>query len=304
MAVRAVSKASKINLSISHIGNNHPWTYTRDVDLNSPFYVSQGPFLIVADSIAVHDNSTTMFPFGSKPVREKHPFAEIFVRSYTDPKLSLDGFSYTIEPEQIVDEKGNSLIPKSYFPFSPSYQPDSFRTSAAALDLSHHSGKRIAVFKGNLRFLQVKKSSTWEVPDILNAKGATKTVLCEGVPVRFMINDITQIQDGYKIRVTLSTDHFPTSNESNPYLGSQLQFAMSRISQSMRLIDSTGNAFHIGSTSSGGDNDNFTVNISFFKNPDGTIPGDPAKLIIEVPTELTEIKVPFEFTNLPLPKVK
>jgi hypothetical protein len=59
MAVRAVCKASKINLSIHHWGNQTTWDYTRDANLNSPYLVSQGPFLIVADNVQVHSSIST-----------------------------------------------------------------------------------------------------------------------------------------------------------------------------------------------------------------------------------------------------
>ncbi|MEO6907677.1 MAG: hypothetical protein ABI210_07285 [Abditibacteriaceae bacterium] len=322
MAVRTVSIASKINLSITNWNNQPYWVYTRDANLDSPYYVSKGPFLIVADSITIQSNISTTFPFGRKSIRTEFPNGQFWVRSYIDPKLSLTGIS-NIEPEQIIDEKGHSLIPKTYSPFSPAYQSiDSYYSSSTSLDLSHDYGKRIAVFKGNLRFLQLKKSFTWEVPDILNARGITKTITCNGIPVLFVINDIKQTDNGYKVQMTLSWNQPSSPNQSNYDFGNQLQLIIDMVARSMHLIDVKGNAFSRGGYSSRGGNNSTVVNASFRKSrADATakntpyiqmgIPnpyaqdasGVPAKLVIKVPTELAEIKVPFEFTNLPLPKV-
>jgi hypothetical protein len=303
MAVRAVCKASKINLSIHHWGNQTTWDYTRDANLNSPYLVSQGPFLIVADNVQVHSSISTKLLFGGKSVRTGYSTAQIFVSSYVDPALSLSGISENIETEQIVDEKGTSLIRKRNYSFVPAYGTiGSFPPSFASLEIPRDLGKRIVVFKGNLRFLQLKKSFTWDVPDILNAKGATKTIICNGLPVLAVINDLTKTDNGYTVRMTLS---WKESSLASQNLGNQLQFMLGDVAQCMHLLDSKGTAFHRDGAGTGSDGKNNHITVFFTKGytdvPAKDFPGTPTKLVIKIPTELTEIKVPFEFTNLSLP---
>ena len=310
LAIRAVSVAAHLSLSLSRWGREPVWNLTQSDDLHGP-YVVKGPFLVVANGIEQQHTITTRFGTGER--HEDLRDATLNVTGFADPKLSITGYSPFTEIDEVVDEHGHSLkrnfseeiANDGLHPFM--LRSSSNQTFFVSLHLLPSSGRRIARLRGRLHFLQLKRSETWEVPDILSARDVSRVITANGETRHYIVNDVREIGDEYQVRMEIlplpSRSVSSTSAEPHfllsPGLGDEPFFS---------LLDAKGNRLASSGFSSGSGGGHLNLNVSFSRrSADGGFgsgaktTGKPVKLVLGIPAEFTEITVPFEFTNLPLP---
>lgn len=289
-AIQALLKPSKLGLFSNGWNKQPTWRLASTDQFNGPSVQSEG-FLVVANGIGVESNVVASIYFGGKSSREVSQSALITMNLFADPRLRIIGERREVEVEQAIDENGHSFIFDNSGEADYIFLPGSFLIFATPLDLPMNYGKRLTKFKGYLHPIQLKKSIFWTVPNIMNLKKAEKTVLVNGVKSRFVVGKAKKANGQYQIQITVSYDQ---SRVDIPFQTDALQFA--------RLLDANGQPFSSCGYGTHDDTKNIVTDILFDQqNPDRKTTGEPKKLVLEIPTDFVELRVPFEFANLPLP---
>ena len=90
------------------------------------------------------------------------------------------------------------------------------------------------------------------------------------------------------------------SDSSHQEDWSRLQSIFS--AHNVKLLDAKGVAWTFAGNGINGGNNAVDVTIDFSCDAHTPpTPGEPARLVLQIPTECKEIAVPFEFTDLPIP---
>jgi len=253
------------------------------------YSVHSGPFLIAAQTLH-HSTSVNLAQGG--PVC--HDFS-INLTAYSEPKIRVLGYSSSLQLEEVVDDKDNSLLMGG-----PQYESTSTGNGwawglYARLNYPANPGTKIAKLRGSIRFTVQTQTHLIEVPDILSAKDVTKAVAGKN----FTVKRVTRQGDQYAVSLVIYQDGRPAHEWSQ---------AQSAIYQNVgvALNDASGRPLrfsHTSSTSSSGDSMEMTYIFNRSEGDGDTGPtGEPTKLVWEIPLESKQISVPFEFTNLPMPR--
>ena len=142
--------------------------------------------------------------------------------------------------------------------------------------------RRIARLTATTRVIAAKIQAL-EIPDVLNAHDLSNTI--DGVNVFF--KGLTQTPSGYAAS-------FYFNGGADPRVTPRFFSHRGRV----RLVDAQGRDYGFsGSDSSNSSPQGFNLSVRFSR---GSLTG-AAKLIVSVPTQIREIRVPFTFTDLPLP---
>jgi hypothetical protein len=160
----------------------------------------------------------------------------------------------------------------------------------ARLNYPENAGKTIKRVKGNVKFLIQTKSETLDIPDVLTAKNVTKTV----ANVRIMLKGVKKNGEQYDVSMTIYRDG----------LNQQDWNAMQYPGYAVQLLDKEGKPLSAHGWGGGGGATELNYNWNFSRNGwggDETKPGEPARIVWEIPTETRESVVNFEFKDLPLP---
>ncbi|MBV9467677.1 MAG: hypothetical protein JO316_01840 [Abitibacteriaceae bacterium] len=276
-----------------------PWNNRNGITLaawNNPFGTGltqmSWPGLIVAREI----NRTQVFtqPLGGNQPALKHENLRLSLSAFIDPKVRIIQRRSSLHFDEVVDEKGHSLIQEKDVPLnaynnaaSPFFQLEPVLAQPAGL------GKRIARLRAALRLGVVAKQETWEVPDILQAKGLLKTVDDK----IYTVESAQKNGDNYVVRLGVSSIvQMPNVVPNFEVFGA------------VRLLDAQGHEYSHTTTSNNGSEKGITAILTFSRPPEAPnndkspAPlGVPTKLIWDFPTEIRTAEVPVEFNNLPLP---
>ena len=213
-----------------------------------------------------------------------------------DPKLRVLRAAYTPEVMTAKDENGNSLI-RGGFARGEDYRSASWGATWSwdfSVPLVHapETGKKIALLKGTLRFLVQEKSDVWEIPDIASVKNAERII-----PIgKYIVQELKKNgKENYELKIAIEHDRNIVTHQNMLTDWSGLQAAI-------RLVDAEGRSYQTSGGGGGGGDGKLQYNLHFFaRNDAGQTPGDPVKLIWEIPTSTKEMEVPFEFRDLPIP---
>lgn len=212
---------------------------------------------------------------------------------YIDPKLKVLRNDYQLNVQQLVDEKGNALaVPQGVGGMGYSSGPGFRRDLNVQLAYKPDIGKKIAHLKGAANFLVLSKSESWELANVLTLKDQVRNVPFGKCTVKAVTKSS---DDQYKVEVVI---------DNPPAMAGQAEAAgdYSTVQQCMRLVDAAGRSYMVGGGGSSGSPTRREHQYYFYRNRGGNAaPGDPAKLIWDIPLETREITVPIEFKDLPLP---
>jgi hypothetical protein len=250
----------------------------------APFSLT-GPFLFTATHINTHRSVDLNQP--NNVARNCNLQILVFV----EPKLRVLQGSYVAKIDEAVDEKGNSLlgvqrtIPETMQPPSNWYWGLSVQLSPPA-----EGGQRIAKLKGSSRFVVQTRAEKAEIADVLVAKNVVRVVGGR----RFRLREVRKSGESYIAQITI----YRTGGTANEWM---LMYPYSIF----KLVDAKGNPLLRTSNAGGGGGggDESTINLTFQRQmwQGGQNADEPAKLIWEVPTESRDMRIPFEFRDLPLP---
>ena len=248
-----------------------------------------GPLLVRAERIA--QTRTVEF---ARPLTPDFSCV-LSLNVLTEPKMRIIAAGCSMTIESAVDEKNNSLLPEDADdpPFSPFGDHTQFWEAQVDLMRPAKSGLKIAQLKGTVHLLIPDKIETLDVPAILGVLELEQTICGR----RLTIHKAQKIKGGYEVQVTLFRNGLSDAKWKqwrNPL-------------DMVRLVDAQGlQIYFSGVTETTMDEQQCSLTIQF-ENPNnmpngvGGPVGPPAKLRWEVPRELRELQIPFQFRDLPLP---
>jgi hypothetical protein len=216
----------------------------------------------------------------------KTPQPRLYLHLIAEPKVVLWRYSFAPEMAVAVDEQGNSLLPAKSDLFMMSGVPFSLSV-VQKLTLPDKRGTKIAKFTGLLRCQVQTAAEQVEFEDILNIKDLSKELR----GVRLTVKQVQEQGDGtYQARLVI--DRAGMDAEQYGDLVNNLLL--------IRLLDAEGQAFWPPFHQSLQRQERIEFQLKFSREQKEPA-GAPAKLIWEIPTELKEVQIPFEFTDIPLP---
>jgi hypothetical protein len=217
-----------------------------------------------------------------------------------DPKLKLLSNAAKAKVTEIVDEKGKTLKGDQddiwiYGESSALWQMQ------VPLKYSTTMGKKLERLSGSFQAFVVAHSESWEIPDILNAKDATKTVKIGGKEETYTLEEVKKTGDSVSVRFSIKRplEIAPSPADNTPE-GQQLKWARRDWSRWMHLTDEKGKQYQGYNSGGSEDEINFTFNNNQQFSGDEKA-GEPVKLQIDIPLEFRLLEVPFEFKDLLLP---
>jgi hypothetical protein len=260
--------------SAQQFGNqNNTWT-------KLPTTESQG-FLIQATGFNRQQSINYAMPDNHQD------FCNIQLMVYVDPSLRLSGSNITCKATEAVDDAGNSMMPdnSNNNMFYGGQQRSLIFNSSVSLKYPAHPGKKIAHLKGMLTCRGSDKVDTMTVDKPLEAEESTKSFGDVGIT----FHSLKKTGDNtYEMKLSVTKDD--NQNGGNDW----------GMLQGGQLLDEKGRAYNYGGGGSGGGN-NGTFDYTMNFNANGDSISAPVKWQIELPSKSHTIKVPVEFTDLPLP---
>ena len=266
-------------------------------------------FLMVAVHLGRARAGSEFFFANRREVRHSGSFE---FKVLADPKLKLVGKAYNAIVNEAVDENGVSFVK----PGKRFYAMDELvdYPDPSAVELENHYqidltlppkiGQRIARLNGFVSFLEARQTFRWEIPIGQNMENLSKDFTFDGITMRYTIDSFKPVEQGYQLKwrgeITQQTPRGDSMGR---------RFADPKVS----LIDDKGRAFLGGAYFPSGPQDQFTQSVSFsdsvlpsLEDPPEIIKatGKAAKIVIEIPHDIVQIKAPFQFTDLPLPAVE
>ncbi|MDF2439757.1 MAG: hypothetical protein JWN98_741 [Abditibacteriota bacterium] len=224
-------------------------------------------------------------------------------RAYIDPKVQVVRGSTYYQLDEAIDDKGLSLRGETTTAHS-STEVNPIRLNLP-LVTQIGMGKRLARLKGTLGFVAVTRRDVWEVPNVLQARDASKSITRDGVEERYFVDAVRQEGDEYHVHFTVSR---PRNNVRRIVrLANQrdLMISESNHYDQVRLVDAQGRDWSRYTYRIQNQGDRQTSIISttviFRKRSLYDEVGTPTKLVVAVPNQWREVRVPFEFKDLPLP---
>lgn len=233
------------------------------------------------------------------PGRPQETFGLNF-RILVDPRITVTRGSNVLLVTEALDEKGNSLLPKTPgmsledMLRNPSWDGTWLWDSHVNLTYLPEQGKLLKSFKAKAVFEIAEKKQTWEV-DLAKADKAETTLL----DTQVTIDSVTKDGEGCEVKLSLKwaeplikfgrrqSQHHPLRQYHT-------------IQSAIQVVDDKGTPLRRfgGGGSSGGGKASFSFRFS--RSGRDTV-GEPAKLILTVPTETRTVELPIEFKDLPIP---
>ena len=245
--------------------------------------VYTGPFMVVANSVT----RTSSISFA----RDKLPSRNLNVQFtvFAEPKLNVMGHDYYVRLSEATDDRGNSLLMPNPGAYGTMGQDTSPRWSLGSqLAIPDNIGAKLARIQGTTRVQIQTKSEIWEIPDISKAQSPSKSIAGR----RYVVEEFKTLSpEQYQLKFTIIRE--------TPRLAEWQQYGRGvRLS----LVDANGKYLQSQGYGGGGSDEKLTYTHTFGRDAgDGTKTGEPAKLIVEVPTDVKEVQIPFDFKDLPLP---
>jgi hypothetical protein len=261
----------------------------------------QGQFMVMVSHIGRHESLEFDNPNGAK--REFVVSVDVFA----DPKLKIIGKDYLIDVAVATDDKGNSLVLKAgkQDGFLDIGRQDPLLHLQAPLQTRPDNGSKLVELKGVARLSVLTKSERWDLGHPLKITKEQQRVVNEKetLTVRSVApapHNPTEIE----VKIAIAIEDAPDPNLPRPrHDVRDLKPRCEYLQECLTIVDAQGRRFPRGFLQSASGNGNTWEYSLTFSPPDGQgLPvGEPAGMIWDVPVEITEVEVPVEFHDLPLP---
>jgi hypothetical protein len=244
---------------------------------NSPLlhapHVIRGPFLLCLTSV----RHTSQAGLGVQPAYQS---LAITGQLYWEPTLT----PFTCNPLAVVteatDDLGQSLKSNVGNDFFPSTNPGCHQSISVALQLPPRPSHRLVRLRGYFRALHTgSKDDILEISNPLTAKPRRMTA--NGIPIEF--ESLTESAGLYTARF-VAFGQYKDPRISHRFTPGIIQ-----------LLDAKGAKLQHAGGGTGSRNDTYTFSATFAAG------ATPARLILNVPTDLKEVRIPFDFQDIPLP---
>ena len=241
-----------------------------------------GPFLFVADSIR-KDASVDLVQPGN--VRRT---CVVQMMLYAEPRVRVLRAATLASIEEAVDERGNSLDGQGRDVADAMEATKAWMSVVIArLTPPTKAGHVLARLRGNVRLLVQSRSQTAEVALPVGGKDVIlRDVVRSAGGLKLTIREVRNTGETYGVRVTVQRE-----------APGPIVWTDSDIQYMIRMVDTAGQPLsRRGGAVTGPD-----MTLAFGREDwTGAGAGAPVKLVFEVPTAVREVRVPFEFENLPM----
>lgn len=249
-----------------------------------------GPFVIIANRVA----RSQAIELGA--AQQATDEFSVGFTAMAEPKLRLLRAEYVARLEEAVDDRGNSLIPEGQNDSGEGFVESSAGVWSFQSPLVYpkqNPGRRIVRLKGTIGAVLQTKFEKIEFTDVSVARGTSKT----GGGVRAVVNELRKNAEQYELSMVIYPDRFAPADWE------RIQSSLS--STDVVLLDDKGNTFMRSGYTSNGGNEKLEVTMQFVRNPwlnaAGRTGGEPSRLIWNIPTASKDVRIPFEFSGLPIP---
>jgi hypothetical protein len=268
------------------MGNNRGMTLSQGTHTywNGPS-VTSGPFLVVANRLD-HSRSVDL----ANPTAVQNNFT-MQLAAFAEPKVKVVQSSYNVQVHEAVDDKGNNLAntDRTYDHMS-SGQQWMWNLSARLNYPEKNPGTKIVKFRGSVKFMVQTKSETLDLSDVLTVKDKTVNVAGR----RILVKHVKKNGEQFEVAMTIYRDQM---NQQDWNMLSYPGYAV-------RLLDKDGKSLNSNGWGGGGGGDSMNYTWNFSKQSwggDEDKPGEPHRLVWEIPMETREMAVEFSFKDLPMP---
>jgi hypothetical protein len=246
---------------------------------------SMGPTVAVGSSLILLDSVTSRFDANLTGPRPPGRDLRVGLRLFVEPRISPYRIASVATLDTAVDEKGNNLIrPRQQWDDRNNGggpQSNWMREVACLLLFPDNAGDRIAKLKGYCVVALAGPPKTEKIAKPLDQKNLD--IKFEGAMVRLV--EVRKMGDEYYVRF---------AGDANSPIFKDYE----RMQNIAKLIDTNGKEFQRSGGSYGGGRANTT---EFGMNFNGAGMSEVKELQVTLPTGIKEMRVPFEFTDLPLP---
>lgn len=244
-----------------------------------------GPFLVVAKSIRHNQYSTLTLSDG---LVTNTGSTVLNVSIFSEPAVIALGHVYDAVVDEAIDEKGLSIIMPKEQRRDPPLGWAGQSSWGLSVQLAPKAGStNIVRLTGHTQARVQTESERVEFPDIATATNLEKSVAGRRIVIERMVTE----DKCYTVHLSI----YGKQDGLNTWFPD---------SYNTQLLDAGGRAFgHVGHSANGKD-DKWIMEIKFEAPVVGNQPtqqGPPAALILDMPTRSSDVTIPFEFTNIPLP---
>ena len=280
VAFRELMKAANLTTYTQYDDRNKIQIQQGTMDALANPTVAVGSTLLVLKNVVSHFHADLMAPRPAS--RELH----VYLTAFVEPKLNAFRIMRMGRIETAVDEKGTSLIrkPDPWDERNNNNNQGNWMTDIDChLNFPTNAGQKIARLKGYVSVITVGSPETVKLKDPMNLKNSDQKIGNTLVRIRYVRK---QGGNQYEIGFQVPTNS-PLFPDWDDY------------QKPFKLVDANGKEFSHGGTWGGGGSATAMDFGLYFNPPSGG--STPAELQITLPTQVKELRVPFEFTDLPLP---
>jgi hypothetical protein len=296
-AVREI--CTRANVSLYYYGDSEPDTiqlmpsnYGQQHAMKAAVSI-QGPYMTVINHLQRVNNVNMAEP---EKVDRRVNFQ---INTFAEPKARPTQYAYQPVIDEAVDENGNSMMPDptERQEHMQSTRGVSFHASVRLRYPTTNPGKRIARVRGHIDAKVQLQSEPWEIADPLKATEQTKTFGTKKVTFK----RFTKSGDG---RYLAEFVFYRGENEDQQ----TFQRNAHQTEPALKLIDAANARYQSWSAGGSSNDKEATRQFTFARRDSGgrrvaasPDAADPTKLVLEVPTEMKDVAIPFELVDLPLP---
>jgi hypothetical protein len=285
-ALREIGVKANVSLSYNYDSERaitlRP-NYGGDDALHAPATIS-GPFMVAL----VNLYRTNIIDMAEPSTVQRRVHLQF--HTFAEPKIGLLSGQYQPTIDEATDDHGNPMAPTSSSPMNMQSAQGIFWWGNTELQYpANNPGQRIAKVRGWFRANAQSAGQIVEINDPLHAPTTQKSA--GGGKVVFQ--KLTKVDDAnYSAQFMIS----------GPEEGGEGRMIRGGGRPPVRLLGAGNRSWQINGwqTAPMGNVVQYTVSFTNQYGPDRAT-GAPMRLVWEIPTGVTNFKVPFEFTDLPMP---
>ncbi len=290
------------------------WNQMR-VPTNQP-QAGVGQFQIQLQKLSLNSlNTLSMNPLTRKITRDQNGKLNLQLSSIDDLGASRIG-QPTIRLTRADDENGRSLLLPQPAPYKYDMMLYGNSPIQAQLSAPAEGAQKLAHLEGEATYVLSAKNLTWELPDIVNSKGAAREFPSAGQTIRVEVES-AKIGDE-SVTVNLDVNAWPADEATAPQAPTETDRAMMGptnpllsvdvLLAALRIEDANGQILRSGALKAQIISGEISIQAQFFatenmygiSNEKLEVVG-PLKLVFDGPVEWVQTQVPFAFKDVPLP---
>lgn len=220
------------------------------------------------------------------------------------PQLAGLPFTGSIRVDEALDDKGNATPPIDNMASGPSHLTGEMNYEQDIVLRPKAESRWLSLLKGTIRLDMATRRELWEIPDALNVKEATHKVNVtygdKTFEQTYKVSEVAVTPDEYKFTMNITTE--PAQPEWRENNGNMRAMAIPWYFRNhTHLRDLDGKVFPIVDLRIMSNKADGPIVIRIPRRVHAHTLGAPDKLVLELPTDIQPVAIPFEFKDIPLP---